>query len=749
MCHGASDLPGIAPLITPFQQKFLFGLLLSLLALAGCSVGDFLGAYFNTYYNAQKAFSEAETELLAQQDPKAIDKGYLAPFTVPSTAKTKFTAVIEKCSKLLQFHPESQFIDDALLMIGKSYYYQNDHQQAERKLRELIDQFPESDLVLEARLFLANTLYRSNMKDGARSTASELVALAGEKNEPEFVSRASMLLATIDFDNKNYSAAREHYAHAAENAETPEDRFGAQIRVAEMYVLENEYLSAAQAFVKAEESSTTYITDFRSRIGLARMLSKLGRHEESLDGLEELLDNANTREFHGEVDLERANVYRDMGDLPQAVDHYRYVDTTYARTEVSAKSYYELGLLYEKTFLQYDSARTSYAQGRGQSAQSPVTLLLNERYENMNKYFMFASEIRKLDSLKYLILNPPDTTAMNDTVDVGPDSLRVSADTTTVSDTLLHYDKELVDLSVPGEDSDSVTSAPGDSVARVRWIPITIPLDTVEARLALNKTELAALFYTDMEVPDSATHWYMKLLTDHPESRFVPRALYALAQIFDLDSTRAQSTVDSLYREIVVRFPSSEFAEPARRALGLPEQTKEVDEVALLYSQGEKLMESGENKKAISIFSSIVRGHADSPLASKAQYAIGWIYENALPQPDSAISNYQHLVTLFPSSQYALLVRPKLDAVDAAKRALEQPPDSLGQKAKAPSEKERPPATSEPQEGEGEKVPETLNQEPPPVEEIPTPEDAPPQEEIPPPVEIPPTEEIPPPGQRH
>ena len=116
------------------SKTFLLSSLLavSFWCIGGCSIGDFIGAYFNTFYNAQRQFAEAEDELLSQPDVKQKDRPFGYTFTIQPTTKTKFEAVIEKCSKLLQYHPESNLVDNALLMIGKSYYYENDYQPAER-----------------------------------------------------------------------------------------------------------------------------------------------------------------------------------------------------------------------------------------------------------------------------------------------------------------------------------------------------------------------------------------------------------------------------------------------------------------------------------------------------------------------------------------------------------------------------------------------------------------------------------------
>ncbi len=653
-CNGASDL----------RRYFLSLVILTIFILSGCSVGDFVGAYFNTYYNAQRQFDEAEAEILnAPALPGSrAEKEFLAPFDVTSQAKTKFTAVIEKCSKLLQYHPESKLVDDALFMIGKSYYYQNEHQSAERKFNELISTHPESDLLFEARLLLANTYYRSNNKEVAATAARALIEEAKAADEDGIVAKAASLLAHIEIEQKNLTDAIEHYRIASDLAESSVERAAAYRALAELYNQHTEYANAVDAYTKAEDVSTDYLGKYKAEIGQARSLSKLGKHEESLTLLESLIKNANYREFFGEVDLEIGNVYRDMNDLPSAEEQYRYVDTAYARTEAAANSYYQLGLLYERELLLYDSARVAYDKGKSEFPQAEVTTTLVKKSDYMAKYFAYKTEIAKYDSIRKFILYPPDTL-----VAIAGDSSNVDT-----SGILAQRDSLQGDSTVTVARTDSL-------VVKAPVIPPP-PMDTVQTRLAFNKSELASLFYSGLSVIDSAKYWYQQLLSDHASSIYAPRAMYTLAEILGQDSTVDSARVDSLRRQIVDRFPESEFAVEARRLLGLPQQKKQTNPQIAVYDSADRLVKSGEIANALGLFRNIADGDSTSQLAAKAQYAVGWIFENVRPDNDSTVANYQRLVARFPNSQYASLVRPKLAEVESQRQIRIQEQKLLEQK---------------------------------------------------------------------
>jgi len=612
---------------------------------ASCSVWDSFSAYFNTYYNARRVFDEAEAEVWLLPEMKDTGRNLLVTFTTQQGTRTKFTSVIEKCSKLLQYHPESNLVDDALLMVGMSYFYQNEFQKAGRKFKELMDGYSSSNLEPEARLMLAITYFKMNDRTSASMVALQVVDLAGKAGEDRLVAGASLVLAQIELEAKNYTQAREFFMQAGDLGETAEKRSQAFFKVAEMYALENNFEEAESAYRKAGNLSNVYTGDFRGRFGAARMMARQGDFGDARDELFELRDNINFREFFGQIDVEIGHVYRDSGDLEAAIDQYRYVDTltAYARTEPAGNAQYALGQLYEKKFGQYDSARVFYDRGRFAPPQAEVTPLLIRRADMLGRFLTHRAEIVKLDSMRRALLTPRDTA--------------IVARDTTVSDS-----------TGRGKADSAAVRVKADSTAVRVPTPPALSLDTVNVRLAGRIDELAGIFYTGLELPDSAQKWYRRLLADFPESRAAPRALYVLARIKAEDSTSAPGAADSLYREIIQRFPTSPFADEARRLLGLPPLQKSDDPAELTYSNGVTLMQAGEHLAAIDTFKAVVSRYPSSPVASRALYAAGWIYENNTANPDSAAATYEHLVASFPSSVYAVRVQPRVAEIQAVRK---------------------------------------------------------------------------------
>ena len=608
-------------------------LFLVVILLSSCSVGHYLSAYFNTYFNASRLFAEAEEEIRAQQTPQGTDTTYLPPYKIQAGTKTKLTSVVEKCSKILQYDSESSLVDDALLMIGKSYYYQNELQRAERKFAELINGYPESGLVAEAEVLLAETYYRLNEKEKAMEAALVIADSTGGDNEGASA-RAFLLIGRLEYEKQNYQEARRSYRFAAEYGETDEQRVIAYMKVAEMSVRLDDLDAALDAYEDAEDESSVYVREFHARMGQIEILTRQEKYGRALDLLDDIRVNANFSEFFPEVDLAIANTLKAEGLADEAVEQYYYVDSTYQRTPSSARSHLALGRIYETERGQYDSALAVYTRGRNQSPQDPATQIMARRADNLRQYKNYSTEIARLESLKVEVLRRENDPVA--AVEMLPDSS-------------------------------------GDSISVVPPPPPLPGLDSLNAGLARNMADLGGLFYIGMGVEDSARFWYETVLERYPESPYSPRALYTLAQIEEAQKGQTPR-VDSLYTAIIDLYPSSPFAAESRRLLGFEVEESLEDPGVALYAAGEEALDSQDTEEALRIFRQVVDRYPDSESAPKAQFAIAWIYEQVMSRPDSAVKNFKKLVHQYPATPYATVAFTRLNNLPPEEvRKLEQP----------------------------------------------------------------------------
>jgi outer membrane protein assembly factor BamD (BamD/ComL family) len=624
-------------------------LILVPLLFAQCSLWDSLTAYFNTYYNATRLFSEAEEEVWTQADTRYAGTNWLIRLDPPSSARTRFSSVIEKCSKLLQYHPESDLVDDALMLIAKSYFYQGEVQKCERKCRELLDTHPKSSLCDEARVLLAYALYKMNDVAGGAKIAREVVDR--DDASGDLLARALLLLAQDELERQNTGEALRLFEKAGKQAGNGDLRAVGYLRAAESATLLGEHRKAESLYWDAEGATRNYVVEFRATLGVYRSQVRGGEYSEAIRELRALRYNQNYREFFGEIDLATAEAYKASGDLESAIAQYAYVDTAYARSEYGARGGFGLGQIYEFDLKRLDSALSAYNRAKLASQVAEASMKSLERANLLTRYFQFRGELIRCDTLLLASSPLPDSTI----------------------------------LRAAGR-GDTISVALRDSILLAAAKNRRARLDTLSDRRAFAMSEIANVFYTGLDLRDSAWAWYARVAEVYPASPHAGRALFVIAQILSSDSSGRQGAADSLLREVIRRFPDSEYAAEARRRLNLPAVAKAGVEGVEAYAQAETLILQGQGEAALPLLETIAAKHPNSPMAPRSLYAVGWVYEHQLAQPESSLAAYRRLAAQYPASPAAAYVTPMLAVVDQELKAQVAPPVAVRDSVAAPSQ---------------------------------------------------------------
>jgi len=164
-------------------------------------------------------------------------------------------------------------------------------------------------------------------------------------------------------------------------------------------------------------------------------------------------------------------------------------------------------------------------------------------------------------------------------------------------------------------------------------------------------------------VPDSAFTWYNQSLLANYHSQRSPRILFVLAELSRTNPEKRFPTPEEYYEKIERDFPESVYAEEARRFLGKATSLKKTDAAEDLYIQAEKQIDEKQYRTAVKTLSVVPQKYPDSPLAVKSTYAAGWVLENFLLQPESAIVRYRNVVQNYKGTYFAQLAVLRLDAV--------------------------------------------------------------------------------------
>lgn len=607
-------------------------------------------AYFNTYYNAQKAFDDAVRELEKIQ-PTTLQTNLFIPSTASQQVKQKFQSVIEKCSKIIQFYPETDLVDDAILLIGKSYYYLNEVVPAQKKFSEILDNFSSSALRAEAKLMLAKTYYLADRRDDALSLINTLIEESLEKKEWDVVLEGLLLSGQIYIDRDDFARALQSFVRALD---TPGDErllAYASYLSGQCHESLGNYGAAAHAFLAVRDYAPPLSLEFHGRLRAASMFSMIGNTSRSLEVLEELRSEPLNPEQKSLVELEFGRTYQRGNEYEKAISHYTIVDTVYKRTDASAKSNYYLGTIYETHFSDLRQAKVFFDKAKNEFPQSEITSLAAKKAETLGRYISYRKEFNKYDSLLSVHFRLREEKGV---------------------DSSLQQSSAALDSAKSGELTSADSLQTSTRVDSARATPV--PIDTIHYRRSINQLALGILFLVDLENADSAAYWLTLLLNEYPDTKLTPQALYVLSEVYR--GLNDEAKVDSLYEIILRRYPDSEYAKSIRKGKEqFPIDAAPSDSVSILYAHAVRMLEGGKAQQAIQDLRRILLSDSTHPLNARARYAMGWIYENVVLNVDSAIAQYRRLAQDHPHSVYTARVRPKLAFIDN-KESEQSPPAS-------------------------------------------------------------------------
>ena len=155
--HIKSKVAGDTRLLRPsflgcVKQKLL--ILTSALLVAGIQTGC---VYFNTYYNAQKYFRQAERarKQIEDQHQNLSDSRRAKGLGLQNRGQRRpqgsknpnhlYDQAARKASIVLEKYRDSDLVDDAMFLLGLSFYWQGHYRHPARYIRELEINIPHSE----------------------------------------------------------------------------------------------------------------------------------------------------------------------------------------------------------------------------------------------------------------------------------------------------------------------------------------------------------------------------------------------------------------------------------------------------------------------------------------------------------------------------------------------------------------------------------------------------------------------------
>lgn len=640
---------------------------------SGCGLWNNFTAYFNVYYNAAKSFDEAEKIVLDQK------KNIFSPLEPrPSgAASDAFNKVIEKLSKLLQFNAESGLVDDALLMLGKSFYYQQDYQKALRKFTELISTFPKSDLTTEAQLWIGKTQLRLRNYTQAEPTLDQVQKAALQKDDKDILTQVYIQQIGYLLSQEKYDDAIARFQQLLKVSNDDKVNAAVMFEMGKTYLKLNKPEDAAKAFAGVLDYDPTYDMEYSAKLQYGKVQRQLGNLDRALNIFTDIADVQKYDAYKDSTELQVGMTYLDMKRYDEAFAQFSKVDTAYKQSPNSGVAQYYEGEILETRQADYDSANYYYKKAMSSAAPQEYTQKASRKVQNYTKYDNLTASINQYNKLLSYLANP-QAYVQDSIAYYKEQALQDSLAKEKAKLTAGNQTKEETTNSRNTKRDDTQRTQQQQSGQTKKKTPPQMPkmsADSIKTLLSKNEYELGSLFFTELNVADSAFYYYNHIVTSYPGNPYMARSLYALGSYYLTKDNKAKA--DSLFEVIYKDYNNESIVNAAASKLGKPIINLKYDEAEELFVQAEQKMKDSLYTEAISEFRNIYHKYPKSSFAPKALYTSGFIYENNLDMPDSAAAVYDSVMTKFPSTAYANAIRGKLQIFKEEKKKEQAIKDSV------------------------------------------------------------------------
>ncbi|MBK9403440.1 MAG: tetratricopeptide repeat protein [Ignavibacteria bacterium] len=672
-------------------------------------------AYFNKFFIASEdyetAMEEYRTALITEYS-RRLDSLAITP-PVSASVKDKLNKSIERASKIIQFHKNSKYIDQAVLLIGKSYYYMGDYFNAERKFDEFLSKLSSSQLADEAILFLGRTRIKLGKYDEGKNILSELAKNSSDK---EIKSLATRDLGILLFNKGNIEDAINDFKASIEFTNSKERKAEGQFILAKVLSQYNPSLSAKE-YSKVTDYTSDFDLSFFARLNAAKGMifnkSFISADETLADLRKKYRD---VPSFTQLVDLEIANSLYGQNKIKDAKNKYFEIIVKYAGSVSAADAYYYLGKHEEEKNDNYLYALVNYKKAESENASSEFHNESSVKAATLDRYFYLLGEVKDTASIKIPTSNAEvekyrsiyneekgieqikteendngNTKDQDDGRQKGNGKGRAGG---FKSISVLFPDDSLKDNKIPetGPSSDPTMNNPGrgriennsqknnkkdndttenkgnEVTSSVNNDSLNALADSIKQKQKEIRTfsayyELAEIFIYSLGRADSAEKYLNILLSEFNAPEYKSKVLYTLANFYKNNDRKSEA--DETFGRIISDYPNTVYAFASKNVLGINASESEITQKPAdeIFLRAFNFYNEKKYTEAINALNEIEVKFPDDSVVAKSLYGIGFVYENGFLNKDSSVAYYSKLAQKYPQSVYTEKIIPKLDYI--------------------------------------------------------------------------------------
>lgn len=367
--------------------KPFFLLILATMFIISCHSWDNFTTLYNTFYNEKRLLDEAEDEFGYQKEqvknnPRVIvpdsslfiatvDSRVAPPFMNDyvvtqqqrQAVQKQLDSIIIKGSKVLSYHPKSDYVVQSLYYIALAYFYKNEWLPSQIKCAEIVDKYPDNDLTPNALILYAKSLLIQRKFDAAEIMLSRTVDLAWQKRRYDILSEAFRLQAETKLYLNDLQEAIKPYKQAILQSDDKELKARWQLDLALLHYRIGKFDKAIVEFDKVFNYSPDYITTYETKLYKANSFTYLKKFDKAEKILTELENDGKYSEWMASTFAGQMLLHKMQGNFEQFAKDEKKADSAYTNNTAIIAIYYLRGKeLYDSS--KYNEALPYFAKSR-------------------------------------------------------------------------------------------------------------------------------------------------------------------------------------------------------------------------------------------------------------------------------------------------------------------------------------------------------------------------------------------------
>lgn len=403
-------------------------LILIVLFIAGCAPKDTvtsrayhnLTAHYNGYYYAREEIAKIEETIRKSHVDDYNRILRIFPLFDSALAKSydkEIQETIKMASLAIQHHPNSKWVDDAYILVGKARLYSLDWGNAIQTFKYVNNPklTKNKDARHKALISLIRTFTEHKEFNNAQAAIDYLEKEALNKaNKKDFaLEKALFYQVQGDYDKMVRNLAE------ADPYLKKQDRKGRiYFIIGQVYQKLGFESEAYNYYKKCLATNPEYEVDFYARLYLAQVteISRSRNVSAARKSFKKLLKDRKNKDFQDKIYYEMGMFELKQKNLKQAIENFNLSIRAGSNSRIDGESYLRLGIIYYDTLKNYEKSQAYY--------DSAIVVLptdyenyakIKARQEVLNDFVKNLKTIQWQDSL--LALARLDTTALRARID--------------------------------------------------------------------------------------------------------------------------------------------------------------------------------------------------------------------------------------------------------------------------------------------------------------------------------------------